>query len=280
MNVAQLDVKPGDKWCFPGDMHHDQQDQAAVETMLAACSGEGVRNFCLIGDTMHSMGISRHSQLKAARHYRGGAGTAKAEARAAGPNLQAMRTLSLGQGQLHVLPGNHEKWWDLVQDDYPGLLDTQWHELYGDTFDGWTIHDELTALKLGPLLVQHGHRVRGSLAKFSAATVLNNYPGQNTLYGHTHRLEGCTTPTYKDGRPDEHGAWTIGHLRRRDKELEDKEIGPHSERHQQGFAIVSFFARGMGRHRRKLGFDVQLVKIHRTTAGKPIACVGGRVYRG
>ena len=162
-----------------------------------------------------------------------------------------------------------------MQDDYPGLLDTKWYELYGDLYDGWRMNGDTTALKFGPLLAVHGHRARGSIAKRSAYQVLQNYPGQNTLYGHTHRVESCTTPTFKNGLPSEHGAWTIGHMRDRERELDDANIGPFAERHQQGFALVSFFDRGDG----LLGFNVELVRIHRDSGDRPLVCVGGRIYK-
>ena len=232
------------KWLFPGDIHFDQQDDEALHLMTSIAVSEGVSGICLIGDTHNSLGISRHLSLRAARHYRNGEGTIRAERLAAEPHFNRWKTHF---SKFLALEGNHEKWWLGVQNDYPGLLDTNWYELYGDLYNGVHVYNENTALKFGPLLAMHGHRARGSLAKKSAATVLQNYPGQNTIYGHTHRIESCTTPTYKDCRPTEHGAWTIGHMRDREKELDDPDIGPYAERHQQGFAIVTFFDRGDGR---------------------------------
>jgi hypothetical protein len=64
-------------------------------------------------------------------------------------------------------------------------------------------------------------------------------------------------------------------MRDREKELDDANIGPFAERHQQGFALVSFFDRGDD----LLGFNMDLVRIHRDSSDKPMAVVGGRVYR-
>lgn len=282
MKVRALDVRPGDKWVVPGDIHFDQHDPGALNVMTDVMTGEGVNGLCLVGDTHNSIGISRHVSLRAARHYRHGEGTIKAEEAAAKPYfdqwkaLIKMRRDDAGRtGGLEAIEGNHEKWWSGVQDDYPGLLDTKWYELYGELYDGFTVNADTTALKLGSLLVVHGHRARGSLAKKSAYQVLQNYPGQNTLYGHTHRIDCCTTPTYKNGFQTSHGAWTMGHMRDREKELDDANIGPFAERHQQGFALLSFFDRGDS----LLGFDVNLVRIHRDSSDMPMAVVGGRVYR-
>lgn len=243
--------------------------------MLLISIDRGVNSVCLVGDTFESSGISRHAKLR--RRFRISRATVQSERDAAAPWLDAFAKLCLSRrgkpGGLHVLTGNHEHWWKELQDEYPGLTDTPWHELYGDIFDGWHVHPEHTALKYGPLLVCHGHRLRGSLSKSSAAAVLGNYPGQNTLYGHTHRVDSAVTPTVKYGSPVRHGAWTIGTLKRRDIEVEDDTIGPFAERHLQGFALVSFHDVG-GETR----FAVDQVTLDRTPKGKPYAVVGGMYY--
>lgn len=293
MKVKRITPQYGDRVLIPGDMHFDQQDTPACELMCDVAEQTGVNAVVLVGDTFNSIGISRHATLRAARHYRWGKATIKAEKAAAEPVLNRLRSIvqfargqgvfrdgpgtsapgSTRPGGLYVLEGNHERWWTSVQDDYPGLMDTEWHELYGTLFDGWAFYGETEALKMGPLLVCHGHRLRGSLSKNSALSVLSNYPGQNTLYGHTHRVECATNPTWKDGEPVPHGAWTVGHMKTIDSEHDDPHIGPYSERHQQGFALVDFFDRGGD-----VGFNVTQVRIHRTVDGKPMCVVDGKVY--
>lgn len=263
----------------PGDIHFDQQDDEALDLVLSVACGVGVTDVCLVGDTFESTGISRHG--RPTRKFRVGLGTIRSEARAAGPWLKALRHISRsfrgGPGGCHILTGNHEAWWSGVQDEFPGLLDTEWPDVYEAAypglFDEWHIHEESTALKFGPLLVAHGHRLRGALAKSSAASVLANYPGQNTLYGHTHRVDSCVTPSYKYGLPVRHGAWTIGHLKRTDIELRDRYLGPHSERHLQGFALVHFYA-----VEGEMRFNVETVTVDRTPSGKPYCIASGEYY--
>mgnify|MGYP001567240571 CR=1 FL=1 len=261
---------------IPGDIHFDKQDDAALEVMLNVAAGRGVNCATLVGDTFESAGMSRHGRPM--RKFRFGAGTIKAEERAARPYLDALVKIVTENrdraGGLCVLTGNHEHWWTGVQDDYPGLVDTPWFELYGDLFDDWHVYAEHTALKFGPLLVCHGHRLRGSLAKYSAASVLANYPGQNTLYGHTHRVDSCTLPTYKYGEQVRHGAWTIGHMRDIEDSITDSFLGPHAEKHIQGFAIVSFHKVGPD-----IRFNVEQVTIDRDNKGRPYAICGGQLYK-
>lgn len=277
MIIRKIQPEGGDVLLVPGDIHFDSHDPKALDLMLKVAKAFRVNTVALVGDTFDSVGISRHARLR--RQFRFTRGTIKAEEKAARPYLEALDAIvssNRGSGRLgglHVLTGNHEDWWREIQDEYPGLSDTPWHELYGELFDGWHVYKEHTALKFGPLLVCHGHRLRGSLSKRSAATVLANYPGQNTLYGHTHRVDSCETPSYKYGQPVEHGAWTVGHLRDITLGLKDEFMGPLMETHQQGFALV-FFTNVGG----SLRFDVQQVNIRRGPRGKPYCLVAGVLF--
>lgn len=277
MLVKALPLAPGQRevTLIPGDIHFDQQDDAAVDLMLRVARHEAITRVVLVGDTFESAGISRHS--RPGRKFRFARGTVLAERRAAEPVLEALALTVFesrgAPGGLHVLTGNHEKWWEGVQDDYPGLEDTPWFELYGELFDGWHIYREYTALKLGPLLICHGHRLRGGLARYPAASVLSNYPGQNTLFGHTHRVDSCTLPTFKYGKSVDHGAWTVGHLKDLRAEITDPNIGPHAERHKQGFALVYHHE-----VKREFKFNVVQVTIDRTKRGRPFCLCNGRKY--
>lgn len=275
MIVKPTEINSGDVLLVPGDIHFDQQDDDALGLMLYVASSVNVNRVCLVGDTFESTGLSRHG--RPARNFRIGRGTIESERRAATPWLSALRKLVKSKrkkdGGLHVLTGNHERWWAMVQDDYPGLLDIPWSDMYGDAFDGWHVHSESIGLKFGPLLVCHGHWLRGSLARASAATVLANYPGQNTLYGHTHRVDSCITPSYKYGQQVRHGAWTIGHMKRQDIELTNEFLSPHAERHLQGFALITFYE-----VESEMRFGVEQVTIDRTPSGKPYCIVGGNLY--
>jgi hypothetical protein len=277
MEVQEVKVQPGDSLLIPGDMHHDKQDQKAIELMIKVARAARVNHTCLVGDTFESAGISRHASMKARKNFKLGKGTIKAETKAARPNIVALG--ELGSKSRNVLTGNHEAWWAMIQDDVPGLADHEWWELYGNLFDGWTVRENSVALKYGPLLVCHGDRLRGSLSKYAAATILANYPGQNTVCGHNHRLDVCTAPTFKYGKQVWHGAWTVGHMKDRMLEIREAIIGPFSEKHQQGFGIATFYSRGRKVSDEKLGFDLQLYRIHRDADDNPMVIYAGAVFK-
>lgn len=275
MIVKGIDVYDKDLYLIPGDIHFDKQDDEALSLMLRVAQEFGITGACLIGDSMDSAGLSRHG--RPAKNFRFGAGTIKAEEKAARPFVEALNAIVASNrhrpGGLHVLTGNHCKWYEAVQDDYPGFLDTPWHEHYNGLFDGWHVWGEETAVRMGSLLVCHGHRLRGSLSRNSAAAVLGNYPGQNTLYGHTHRVDSCITPTFKYGKPVAHGAWTIGHMRDIEHEIKDPFLGPHAERHSQGFALVSFHHSD-----ERVRFHVSQVTIMRKSNGRPYCIANGEYF--
>lgn len=277
MSVKTLQAYPGDVYLIPGDIHFDQQDDRAMAVMYNAAYKRKITGCVLVGDTFESSGISRHG--RPARRFRFGAGTIKAEEKAARPWIDCITTLvhtnrpEAALGGLYLLTGNHEAWWEGVQDEYPGLIDTPWYELYGDLFDDWHVFEEHDSLRFGHLLVSHGHRLRGSLSRYSAAAVLGNYPGQNTLYGHTHRVDACTTPTFKYGEPVRHGAWSVGHMKLQKHETRDRFSGPLSEKHQQGFALINFFNVDGD-----LRFHVEQAVIDRSPSGAPYAVLGGEVF--
>ncbi len=276
LNVIPAKIDPGDALLIPGDIHCDKQDTAVLELMFQVARAAGVNRGCFVGDTFESAGISRHPSLR--RQVKVGKGTIKAEKKAAAPIFRAMKELCT-KG-VKILTGNHEVWWDSVQDEHPGFTDMEWYEVYGEIFDGIEVVPEDTALQYGPLVVCHGHRLRGSLSKHAAANVLANYPGQNTAFGHNHRLEQATTPSYKNGKPVWNGAWSMGHLKRRDIELKEKQIGQFSEKHQQGFGIATFFDRGKSEFgEKKLGFDMQTFRVHRDTRDRPMIHYNGTVFK-
>lgn len=277
MIIKHLQPQAGDVLLVPGDIHFDSHDPMALDLMLKVAQAFRVNTAVLVGDTFDSIGISRYPHLR--KQAAINRSTIKTEKAAAQPYLEAIDNIvSCNRdprrlGGLHVLTGNHEHWWRELQYEYPGLEDTPWHELYGDLFDGWHVYKEYTALKFDKLLVAHGQRLRGSLSKRSAATVLANYPGQNTLYGHTHRIDVCITPSYKYGAPVDHGAWTIGHMRDITAGLKDPFMGPLMEQHRQGFALVHFHDVAG-----ELRFNVNVVPIDRGPNGLPYCIVAGVLF--
>lgn len=257
--------------CVPGDIHAPGQDEDALRLMTLTVDGV-MRDLALrhdevevvlTGDTFDSAGFSPHPGVR--RKVLRDAGSLSAEKDAMRPWFHTWLSLA---ASLRVIAGNHEAW----QESDLALSGSPWWEVYGDLFDlpGVYAYAEGTRLVYGSLIVCHGHDLRGVLSQHSAASVLREYPGQNTIYGHTHRQQYCTTPTTKRGLPVAHGAWTVGMMCRRDFELSDRNMRRFADRHQQGFALV--FLDGDS-------FKVELCEILELEPGELSVWAAGRLYR-
>lgn len=71
----------------------------------------------------------------------------------------------------------------------------------------------------------------------------------------------------------DHGAWTIGHLRDIEDSIRDSFLGPLSERHRQGFALVYYHMVA-----KELRFKVELVSIDRDRRNRPFCVVQGQLF--
>lgn len=270
MVCTPLRVGPRTRIWSPGDLHFPEHWEALLRSyqrnLPRIFKGREGRTV-LIGDTFDSYGLSRHQ--KAAKEART-RGRIKDEIRAAKPHLAWMREL----GPVDVLTGNHEDWWDDLVDENPALEGFEWWDMYAEALEGCTVHPYGTALVAGKLLMCHGDELKGSLSQQSAKTVLANYPGQNSLYGHTHRLDQCTRPTSKNGEQVAHGAWTIGHSRDPGRIQRDKALRAFAESWENGGAVIDFYKMGP-----ELFFNVQLYRVFRDGRGAPVFMIDGEVYR-
>lgn len=233
MIVKQLKVSRGDKFLIPGDIHFPLHDPDLLSLLCSHSGSWGVGGVILIGDTFDCFGLSRHQKNAAQAATRG---SIAREVAAAKPWLAR-----LGEGMKYreALTGNHEDWFDDLVDENPALEGMTWDYAYSGALTGWNVRPYGTALKVGKLLVTHGCELAGSLSKHSAKSVLGNYPGQNTMYGHTHRVDVATAISYKYGKQEKHSAWTIGHSRDPDVVMSDKVQRSWARSWEQGFALLT-----------------------------------------
>lgn len=252
MRIVRVSVRPGDQLMVLPDIHFPDQDDLVCAVAMQIKRAIRPQHVVQVGDAFDSAGISRHP--KEMKQFLAGGRTLRDEFEVAAPLL---RDFAEGTNA-RMLMGNHENWWRLLQNEHPGLVGTDFWDLApAGTFDGWHLYEEGTALLYDSLLVVHGHDLNGSLAQSSAATVLRNYPGQNTAYGHTHRIDSCTRPSLRYGRHTVHGSWSFGTLRRLSTELNHPEpkIRLSAERHENGIGVVTFGSEGH--------FSVETVRIFR-----------------
>jgi len=281
INLVNIPVQAGDRLVVPGDWHFPLHDPRASDLFIAAVQDLQATIAFLLGDTFDTWSLSKHS--KSADHlalYEGGA--LEHEASVGKPYLAAFRAALVkrpngGQPQAYIGPGNHEdRVYDLI-DENPGLRGLEWHDPFKDALHGWhTLPRNFDAL-LANLVITHGDTLDGWGTKTPARAVLERQPGQNTLFGHTHRIDRAVTTTWPKGRAKEHGAWNIGHL-----QDVDKVNYMHRTKWRLGFAVVDFWQLEdkQSRFGYGLGFTVTQHEILRIGKKQVLhSPLTGRTYR-
>ena len=226
---------PGTRLLVPGDIHFGSADLPAMTAMINAATELGVTAVVLQGDTFDAGGISTHR--KSAKRQTDGTLTVKHEVEEGRPYMEAMRDLA--KGNCYIMPGNHEDRVERHIDDNPALVGMTWDMVYGAALVGWEVIPHGAFIRAGRVDIHHGHTLTG--LKFGggmtpAKTVLTNYPGQNTLFGHCHRKDSFTRPTWLHGQQVEHGAWCTGHMQDRAK------VGWSGHNAwERSFTIVTYF---------------------------------------
>lgn len=204
--VVNIPVHPGMTIVSPGDMHYPIQDRAAVELMTRFMSDIKPDLFLLQGDTFDTSALSTHPKpADQAMVY----GSLESEAESARKDLGRFAKYSK---RAFIGPGNHEERVYRFVNDNPGLHGMEWFDRFKSALDGYTLLPRRYLAVLGRATVCHGHTLKGSLNRYSAATVLSRYPGQSTFYGHTHRVDQTCQASWVKGEPVEHMAATLGHM--------------------------------------------------------------------
>ncbi len=257
---VRLHCPPGSRILVPGDIHFGSADVPALEAMIACAEEIGVTGVVLQGDTFDAGGISTHR--KSAKRQTDGSLTVAHEVNQARPLMESMLAMVNGNG--YIMPGNHEDRVERLVDDNPALAGLSWDVIYGAALVGWEVVPHGAFVRAGRVDIHHGHTLTG--LKFGggltpAKTILGNYPGQNTLFGHCHRKDIFTRPTWLHGRQVEHGAWCVGHM-------QDRELVGWSGHNawERSFAIISYFE--------DEAFTVDLASFRDGKAGQRVFIMG------
>lgn len=270
--IHSLVVGDGSVVLVPGDIHCPIEDQAVIALMARAADDAGVTDVVLQGDSFDGWGMSQHA--KEAERWFNNKSRISDEVSAGKRTLGLLRSLVKTNANAVALAGNHDgQRLERFIDANPAFHGLKWHDIYAGALKGWTTPD-VNTIKAGPLNIAHGHMLSGlerGGGVTPCRTVLTKYPGQNTLFGHTHRRSFDTRPTWKDGRQVVHGAWNVGHLQ------DPRHIGDWAGDHawEQSFALVTYH----GVPKEALMFDVQLARVLRDRRNKPTVLINGKAYR-
>jgi predicted phosphodiesterase len=224
------------------DIHVPVHHERAVDAMLEFATDVKPGMTVQLGDFYDVYGIS--SFLKHPKRMREKGGTLHEEAQAGRSIWLALLDAS---DDVRFLPGNHEFRVEReIVCNNPALFEHPALDLRGmfEIPDAVKVYPYDTKLKVGNINISHGHKLRGSLNKYSAANVLANYPNEVNVYGHGHRIDGCERTVYNADRPRYYGAFQIGWLG--DYTKAEYTVDPNW---QLGFMYVEFWQDDEGRTR-------------------------------
>jgi predicted phosphodiesterase len=217
-----------------GDIHVPYQDKHGLRIAIEVMAEAGCDTVILQGDTTDYYPLSRYEKDPAIEAL---LGTMRKEAEA---TKKLVDELSLHFDEIIVGAGNHEgKRWHEFTTKNPAFAGTPWDYPLEGAYKGCRVLPWKYHLQMGDLVVCHGDRLfpKGLPPKDATGSVLAKYPTQNTLFGHTHRVQQTIHTLYANGRARQYAAWTIGKLY--DPTIQDYDPDP---RHQDGFAIIDHFS--------------------------------------
>jgi predicted phosphodiesterase len=224
-----LEPRHGDIWAQLNDIHFGIEDKRALKAALRCARVAGINRLILAGDIFDCYSLSRydHTPFPKREVY-----TIEDEAKRAEWFWDEVSNLSI---PVDLMPGNHEdRIWSLEKNN-PGLVNgVSLRTMFGIP-DFVQVHEQNSRLLAGDLVVEHGHKLPGSLSTNGAAKVLRDHPYQHTVYGHTHRVETrMHTVHMPDGSPRTFGAYSLGHLSVAEHHID---YSPDSS-WQQGFGLI------------------------------------------
>jgi hypothetical protein len=264
MNTYTLHSPPGSCYLVPGDIHFPVQDEAAMGLMRRVAEALGVTDLVLPGDVYDVFGLSSFPK-EAKQMFKHGRLIDEVDA------SRPFREWTRRFRTVTFLPGNHEHRIVRLQAAMPGLAGTPWWRfLELDTWPNLYILDFDDVIRIGPLQIEHGNKLKGSSHPLSpAAAVLAQHPHQLTLFGHTHRAGSAYRTRWNYDGQELYGAWNTGTMV--DFQQVDYEKRPNW---QQAFTLVDVYSVDG-----KTMVDPEVVVIHRDSRSRPFCRARGRVFR-
>lgn len=264
-------IKDGSVLLVPGDLHFGACDLVVYYLMLRAAEDAGITHAVLQGDNFDCAGLSTHT--KRAKSQNTGGLTVEREIDEARVPLSDLRALVKANNHCVAMAGNHENRVNRHVDEFPALDGVvTWDRVYADALVWWDCLPHGSFVQAGALSIFHGDQLKGSLSRYPAEKVLAEYPGQSSMFGHSHRVNSSTKPTWKQGRQVMHGAWNVGHM----ADIAHPSMAYASDPSwEQSFALVRF-------HKDKEGtllFNVSQARVIRDSRNRPTVMVDGKAYK-
>ncbi len=269
-NTHILSLPPRSKILVVSDVHIPNHDERSLRLVVECAEYEGVTHTLPNGDLADSGVASRHpgKRSKDAINF----GTLKRSMDKGRWFVDFLRTRPCT-----YMLGNHEKWIDDAIKSDPMLVDTLTvPRALGlpEDGDGWTVLGPEKRLRLGSLVIEHGHGIfpSGSGGSNPGQRIRSVAPNQSTLIGHLHRdFQQVWTTQDIRGVPQTHIACGTGHL---SMEESHADYAGGYTGWQKSFAIIETWTEGT--HPR---FTITRPLILTDGRGRPYFQLNGKVYK-
>lgn len=239
--TTTLVPEDGETWLYVSDIHFGIQDTDALRKMFACVRDNQLRlpfkdksplKVILGGDIFDCYSLSKYDKTPYPKRE---CYTVEDEAKAAEWFWEELQ--ALGPDEVYLLPGNHEDRIWAVESKNIGLVNTLSIQGLFNVPEYVKILPRFGRIVAGSLVVEHGHKLPGSLSTSGEAKVLRDHPYQVTIYGHTHKF-GVKHHTIHlpSGEERIFSAYSIGHMSLAEYHVD---YSPDSN-WQQGFALIKF----------------------------------------
>lgn len=264
--LTRAEVPGGSTIAVFHDVHIPHHDEVALRLAVECCEDVGVTHVVLNGDIADCGVSSRHEGKRARDTIELGTLAESVEPGRWFYDWARTRPCWL-------LRGNHEHWVEERIATDPTLAAVTVEDLLGLPRGGWEVLDSDSRLRLGSLVMEHGHQLfPGNGGANPGMRIRSLAPNQTTLIGHLHRrFATWWTVQNDDGIPKTYAAMGGGHM-----SIEDRHSGYAGgyPGWQQSFEIITVWYDG-DRPR----FTIDQIEIHRDHRGRPIFEYRGRIHR-
>lgn len=258
----------GERILVVPDCHFPSENRPAIELMCEAAEAINVDRAIHLGDLLDMFSASRWEKDPSLAIE---IGSLADEVNSAAWFFDWLNGRKNGW---HYLEGNHEKRYTNLINKIPALRNT------GHTLDSLIgeknlrkctlLRDEWRLVLGNDTVLEHGHLVARSLRPKAEYCVLDDYPEQTTIIGHTHKIFDAIKTVHVRGKPVLRRAYSIGHLSN-----ENRQSYVADPKWQTGFMVLTAYRDNM----RNMRLDYHQVVIEHDTRGRPSFALHGKVYR-
>ena len=254
------------------DCHYPNHDADTIDLVIKAAKDIGVTQAIDLGDLLDFYSISRWDKDPSISQD---VGEVADEVRSALPLFNFLNTLKNGWIWLE---GNHEVRYKAFISKIAALrsinhnITKLLNEVDPSILANCRYLDSTCRVVLNPsTVIEHGHEMRRSLRPKAEYCILDDYPEQTSIIGHTHKIFNAHKTVHgRGGMPIIRSVYSVGHL-----SDESKQNYAKDPKWQQGFMVITVYTDNM----RGNCYTYDQVIIKKDEHGRPSFTLWGKIYK-